>query len=163
MKPKADKPAIQPKIGRPSLYSDELCDKLCLRLISGESLRTICKDEHFPTFQTICNWLLINQSFFEQYARARAMQSEIMADEILAIADDSSKDTLHTFNGGIENTEWTNRSKLRVDARLKLMAILNPKRFGNKVDVTTKGDKVIAAVQINYVFPEGWKPPEIEQ
>lgn len=161
--------AEKPKMGRPIFEKvpDDIANDICEKLMDGLSLRTICKDINLPTFQTVCNWLTKDQAFFEQYARARALQSEIMADEILEIADDSSNDTKEIWKGDVkievENTEWTNRSKLKVEARLKLMSLLNPKRFGTKVDVTSKGDKIITAVQVNYHFPEGWVPPEISE
>jgi hypothetical protein len=151
------------KMGRPIFdkVPDHIANDICEKLMDGLSLRTICKNENLPTFQTVCNWLAKDQTFFEQYARARALQSEIMADEIIEIADDASNDTKTIWKGDtaieVENTEWTNRSKLRVEARLKLMALLNPKRFGTKVDVTTKGDKLtnITAIQVIIEYPNG--------
>lgn len=68
----------------------------------------------------------------KQYARALELRSEIMADEILEIVDDSSNDTLHTATGEKENKEWINRSKARVDARKWLMAKRMPKKYGDK-------------------------------
>jgi len=38
----------------------------------------------------------------------------------------------------VENTEWTNRSKLRVEARKWVAAKLKPKKYGDKVETETK-------------------------
>jgi hypothetical protein len=69
-----------------------------------------------------------------------------MADEILEIADDSSNDTKTIHKGGndidIENTEWVNRSKLRVDSRKWLLSKMMPKKYGEKLDVTSLGEKL---------------------
>ena len=35
----------------------------------------------------------------------------------------------------VENKEWTNRSKLRVDARKWVASKLKPKKYGDKLDV----------------------------
>lgn len=37
------------KRGRPSKFTQEIADEICRRLAMGESLRSICRDEGFPT------------------------------------------------------------------------------------------------------------------
>src|SRR5690606_20725933 len=64
------------------------------------------------------------EGFAEQYARARNIGYEVMADEIIEIADGGSDD-------------WQ-RDRLRVDARKWLLAKALPKRFGDRV--TLSGD-----------------------
>lgn len=82
-----------------------------------------------------------------------------MVDEILAIADDGSKDSIvvEGENGGytIENKEWTSRSKLRVEARKWVAAKLKPRKYGDKLDVTTDNKPIIPSVlQIEIVKPK---------
>lgn len=128
------------KIGRPSIYSQELADKICERLMLGESLRKICGDEGMPEKRTVCYWLRDKEDFFHQYARAREVQMELMAEEIMDISDDDSGDTM-TITGpdgklrDIENKEFTSRAKLRVDTRKWIMSKLATKRFGDKQEV----------------------------
>lgn len=40
------------------------------------------------------------------------------------------------------DTEHIQRSKLRVETRLKLLAKWNPKRYGDRIDVTSGGEKI---------------------
>jgi len=133
------------KSGRPSIYSQELADKICLRLAEGETLRSICRDEAMPTRSTITEWVVNDrEGFSDQYARARDMQLEYWSDEIIEIADDAHNDWMER-NGGEDNQSWivngehVSRSKLRSDNRKWLLSKLKPERYGEKV--THAGDK----------------------
>jgi len=129
------------KTGRPSDYTDELADAICERIAGGESLRAICADGKMPCKASVMLWLRKEPSFQTSYAQARARQTEHMADEILEIADDSSQDTEYGENGPKPNSEWIARSRLRVDARLKLMALLNPKKYGKKLALEVNDER----------------------
>lgn len=121
-------------------YTQELADLICERLVEGESLRKICLSDDMPSAALVCRWLGEHDEFREQYARAREAQADTLADEILDIADDGSND----FMGEDEkyNGDAVQRSKLRVDARKWLAAKMLPKKYGDKIDVTTGGDKI---------------------
>jgi hypothetical protein len=119
--------------GRPSDYSDGLADAICERLIMGDSMAAVCRDENMPSESMVYRWLAKYVYFRERYASAREGQADRMVDEILEIADDTSKDTEYGENGPKPNAEWISRSRLRVEARLKLMALLSPKKYGKKL------------------------------
>jgi hypothetical protein len=60
--------------GRPLLYTAELAEEICARMVSGESLRHICKDEHMPGESTVRLWALDDhQGFNAQYVKSRAL------------------------------------------------------------------------------------------
>ena len=66
------------------------------------------------------------------YTRAREVQAEIMAEEIIAIADDSAGDiTIDEDGREIVNHEAIQRSRLRVDARKWVAAKLLPRKYGD--------------------------------
>ena len=128
----------KPKKGRPSLYTEPLAAKICLRLAEGESLRAVCADKAMPSISTVMGWLFDGNhgDFPEQYARAREAQAEIRADEIVDIADDASNDFAADKDGKpVANSEHIQRSRLRVDARKWIAAKLLPKRYGDKLDL----------------------------
>ncbi len=132
------------KNGRPSIYSKELALTICKRLSMGESLRRICQDDEMPNASTVHEWVLEDrEGFAKQYARAREIQAENMFDEILDIADDGSNDFMTITKGkeayNIEDKEVTNRSRLRVDSRKWYLSKVLPKKFGEKLDMTTNG------------------------
>jgi len=74
------------------------------------------------------------KDFADQYARAMELRLDIMAEDILDIADDSSEDELFTEEGKrVFNGEFAARSRIRIDARKWLMGKLKPKKYGDKV------------------------------
>ncbi len=84
-----------------------------------------------------------------RYARACEDRADALADEIIEIADDTNFDSKIVIgkNGietQVENTEWVNRSKLRVDSRKWLLAKLHPKKYGDsqRIDHTTNGKDI---------------------
>ncbi len=114
--------------GRPSTYSNKLTDKICTRLAVGESLRSICKDAKIPAMSTVMLWLQEHDDFSEQYARAREIQAESHADEIIYIAD---------------HEEDINRAKVKIDARKWTASKLKPKKYGSFQQVEHIGDPTL--------------------
>jgi hypothetical protein len=82
----------QPKDACTSGYDREIAETICDRLVNGESLRAICANPAMPARATVFRWLANNQEFRQLYVLARQCQAEDLADEILKIADDSSRD-----------------------------------------------------------------------
>lgn len=129
--------------GRPSGYTQEIADKICERIAEGASMRTVCTPDDMPGLATVFRWLREHSIFRDQYARATEERTEAMSEEILDIADDGSNDFMVIQKGTqsyqIENKEVTNRSRLRVDTRKWLMSKMKPKKYGEKLDMTTNG------------------------
>jgi hypothetical protein len=95
-------------------------------------------------------WLHIHDEFVQRYARACEARTWKLAEETLEIADKviaAEKVTIKP-NGDVERVtgDAVERSKLMVETRLKLMATLNPKRFGQKVDVNHSGTITLEAL-----------------
>ncbi|ELY5861529.1 DNA packaging protein, partial [Cronobacter sakazakii] len=86
------------KTGRPSDYTEELAEIICLRLAEGESLRSVCRDEGMPSKQTVLRWLARNESFRAQYVRAKEEGAEAIAEELFDIADDGSNDWMEKLD-----------------------------------------------------------------
>lgn len=83
----------------------------------------------------------MDEEFSKQYARAREAQADTLADEILEIADDTSRDTIATEkNGEQPNSEWITRSRLRVDARKWLASKMAPKKYGDRIEASHTGE-----------------------
>lgn len=96
-----------------------------------------------PDVSTILYWLNDekDKTFSIQYARAKQAQADIFVDEIIEIADDDSGDLdrVDDYGNRIENKEFTNRSKIRIDARKWAASKLAPKKYGEKLDVDVHG------------------------
>lgn len=128
-------------MGRPTKYSDKIGTLICEEMASGKTLRQICKAEGMPGRSTVHFWLISSDPKFstlrEQYAQARACLVEFWADEIVQIADASDKDTIIKEGRDgeeyeVQNHEWMNRSRLRVDTRKWLMSKLSPTKYGER-------------------------------
>lgn len=129
--------------GRPTIYTKKLGLEICGRIALGESVLSICKDKHMPGHDAVYLWLLDEdkREFSDNYARARSAQAEKMFEEIVSIADDGSNDFMTVVRGkksyNIEDKEVTNRSRLRVDTRKWYLSKVLPKKFGDKLDLTS--------------------------
>jgi hypothetical protein len=126
----------QPKRGRPPDYSAEIAETICERLVNGESLRAICAEPAMPARATVFRWLASNQEFRQLYVLARQCQAEDLADEILKIADDSSRD--YTKKVGADGkVTWVvdrahiARCRLRIATRKRILAWMAPRKYGN--------------------------------
>lgn len=121
--------------GRPTDYSQELVEIICTRIADGESLRAICRDEGMPAKGTVFRWIAQIKEFQDQYEAAMVQRSESMFEDILEIADDTSRDTIDTENGEKANSEWISRSRLRVDARKWMLSKMVPKKYGERLAI----------------------------
>lgn len=83
------------------------------------------------------------EGFSPQYARARDIGLDAVADEMLDIADDGRNDWMENNNpenpGYLFNGEHSSRSKLRVDTRKWYLAKLAPKKYGDKTSMELTG------------------------
>lgn len=142
--------------GRPSIFTPELAATILGRLREGETLRAICRDEGMPVASTVILWTKTREDFAEQYARAREAGYNVMAEQTLEIADDSSRDTYTDDDGNVRvDHEVVNRSRLRVDTRKWLLSKALPKIYGDKLDVTSGGAPLtIATVRYADLVPE---------
>lgn len=144
--------------GRPTIYNDELAAELCQRMSEGESLRSICRDEHMPNVATVCKWLSLKTfpEFNEQYAKAREIQAESLFEELFEIADDASNDWMEKHNSEGEcigwqlNGEHVQRSRLRLDTRKWALSKMFPKKFGefSRTELTGKDGEPMQITQI---------------
>jgi hypothetical protein len=151
-KPETDGEA---KVGRPSTYSEETADAICVELMAGRSLVEICEQDDMPAERTVYVWLLKHPEFVRKYAHAREMQAERGIDEIIPIADDGRNDWMErvnsdgTFIGWMENGEAMRRSQIRIDARKWKASKLRPKVYGDKLAIG--GDDTAPPVRLEMV------------
>lgn len=128
-------------LGRPTIYSDELADKICNLLAEGKSLNTICKDEDMPCRKTIYNWLDQHEIFLHKYAKAKQDSADAHVDSIMDLA----------FMKGVEETDlkyYTDaQGNRRVDAQLLKVQLDALKWTASKLKPQTYGADAILALQ----------------
>jgi hypothetical protein len=117
----------QRPVGRPSLFTPELAAQICEMLAEGQSLRKICEAPEMPSRSSVLLWLRESPEFSSQYARAREACADLLAEDIIAIADEA------------KSKEDAPAIKVRVDARIWVASKLKPKVYGNHQAVAIGG------------------------
>ena len=121
-------------MGRPSSYSPEIVDVICSRIADGESLRSVCSAAGMPDRRTIYRWLRSHVEFVSRYSFATDARAELIAEEVLEIADDASGDYKLVERNGelvwVIDPEVIQRARLRIDTRKWTLAKLAPKKYG---------------------------------
>lgn len=133
-------PKTKPKATRKPIYDKaDYMPEILARIAKGEPLRQICREEGKPSWGTVYAWLDDDKELAERFARARELGEEAIAQECLDIADNGKNDWMEANGqdavGYKLNGEHVQRSKLRIETRLKLLAKWNPKKWGEKVDL----------------------------
>lgn len=124
-------------MGNPSTYAQDLADEICQRLSEGEPLTWICRDEHMPARRTVSDWRRAHPEFDVAFLSAREEGYDVIAQDCVEIADDGSRDYKEEMDGHggtrvVVDHDHIQRSKLRVDTRLKLLAKWDPRRYGDR-------------------------------
>jgi hypothetical protein len=116
---------------------------ICDRIIEGESVKTILKDKDMPSSKTFWKWLDQDKVKVNQYARAKEIYADKVFEDIVLIADGTNEDVF-VDEDGIEQTNHNiiQRDRLRIDARKWHLSKLNPKKYGDKIDMTSGGEKM---------------------
>jgi hypothetical protein len=141
--------AVRRPKGRPSTYCAASAKRICERLAMGETLRGICCAKGMPNESTVRGWVVQDvDGFAARYARARDMGLDTLADEVLEIADDDTRDGYLDADGSRkQNNAAIHRDRLRVDTRKWYLSKLAPKRYGQRVELSsTAADPVIRVI-----------------
>jgi hypothetical protein len=115
---------------------EEIVPQICKRLAQGEPLAVICRDMGISR-RTVNHWREDDKDIAAQFDEARDDGFDVIAAQCLDIADDNGADWMTIKRGSQEievpNREVVDRSKLRVETRLKLLAKWDPRRYGDKL------------------------------
>ena len=150
------------KRGRPTIYTKALTIEICAAIATtSDGLEKICEDhDNFPPWQTIYDWAAHRPDFAESYARAKELQAQLLADQIIEIADTTEEGM--EFTDKADGTQERKRRdmiehrKLRVDARKWVAAKLLPKKYGDRTALTNADGGNIGLTIISSVP----RPPE---
>jgi len=134
-------------LGRPpEPIPQDIVDAACLWLESGLPLTEFCRQKGMPKRSTFLQWCRADVRIHEQVERAREVGFGALAEEALRIADDATNDYM-LRNGKIQvDTECVQRSRLRVETRLKLLACWDPRRYGPKAEIAHTGKMTFEAL-----------------
>ena len=128
--------------GRPSTFTQDLADRICAELAEGRSMRSVLRDDGMPSMTTVFRWLRENETFQQQYARAKEEAADSLADEIVDIADERDGKAIMAEGEEVAvvfDSTAVARNRLRIDARKWIAAKLKPKKYGDKLDLEHSG------------------------
>ena len=117
-------------LGRPTKYSNALSETICEQIAQGKSLVNICGELDISYTQVMV-WLSKYPDFTDKYARAREAQADWYADEIISVIDNAKSD-----RNEIE------RAKIKIEALKWVASKLKPKKYGDKLDLTSAGERI---------------------
>lgn len=110
-----------------SEWTDDLVEELIERMESGETITAITKDPRMPSAATLWRWEDKQDELGERITRARERGYQARADAIM---------------DRVKLCEDPQKGRLEFDAERWYLGKMQPKRFGDKIDVTTGGDKL---------------------
>lgn len=115
-------------------------DNIISSLEEGHSLRKSLGFENISS-RTFYEWINSDDELKKQYARACEERAEKIFEEILEIADKQGEDVIEVDGEVITNHNVINRARLQVDARKWMLGKMQPKKYGDKLDLdhTTNG------------------------
>jgi hypothetical protein len=151
-------------MARKTIKTKAKVDLILEGIAQGKSARAMCIEAGISQ-RVLWNWLANDEELMQQYARAKEIGLDYMAEDMLDIADDGSNDWMEKNdpnNPGYDfNGEHVQRSRLRVDARKWYLSKLAPKKYGDKIVNEHQGgdpDKpILQNIAISFVAAP--KPP----
>ena len=146
-----------------TLNREAVMDVVCEHLSAGKSLNWICENvAGVPTTSTIMDWVRAEPDTLGlRYARAREKGYQLLAEDIIDISEQT-----HTWTTVQELNEDGKpllddkgqpifrkvlvplspdviaHNRLRIDTRKWMLSKMLPKIYGDKLDLTTKGEKI---------------------
>lgn len=130
-----------------SRYTPELGAAICERLSQGTPLLRIAEEIGIP-LSTCRQWEIDIPEHAANSTRARELGCHALAEECLDIADDARNDWMAQNGeddaGWKQNGEHVQRSRLRIDTRLRLIGKWHSKVYGDKQQIEHSGTVSIA-------------------
>lgn len=135
--------------GRPSDFTKELGERICTEIAtSSEGLESICnRVTGFPVPSTVYLWRIRHEIFSEMYARAKEQQAQLLADQIITIADTTEPGEIVTIKPDGEErkiADMTEHRKLKIESRKWLAMKLLPRIYGDKSTIEIPGLSLLA-------------------
>lgn len=120
-------------------------DDIIEEIIEGRAIRNILKDPGFPSASTFFKWLGETPEWEKRYAYACALRADLIFEKMLEVAENTElgEEVTLDHNGmKVVTKDMTNHRRLKADTYKWVLAKMAPKKYGDKLDITTDGDKI---------------------
>ena len=121
---------------------EQIVKSICEDVIENKLSFTQAVKKSPVTFVSFFKWVTESQDLKDLYHYAREIRSDILFEEIIDIADNPQEgETIKEDKNGltIEKGDMLGHRRLQIDARKWVVAKMQPKKYGDKLDVTTDG------------------------
>jgi hypothetical protein len=109
--------------GRQTVRKESTVDFILEQVADGTPLMRVLRGEGMPSQTTWYDWCAADEDLAGRFTRARRLGRDMIAMDALEIADNASEDHVIDADGRpVLVKENIQRSKLRVETRLKLLA-----------------------------------------
>jgi len=131
------------------MYSDDeklkiitdICDSVIDKKISFNK----AVEESEISLISFYKWISNNKELQTLYNYAREVRSDVLFEEIIEIADTTEEgEVIKESEKGvlIERGDMTRHRQLKIDARKWVVSKMQPKKYGDKLDITTKDNSL---------------------
>lgn len=107
-------------MGRRSVFTDEIAQRIINGLMDGMSLVKVCELPGIPTRRTVLNWWESRPDFYARCTRAREMQADLMDDKIRDLIESVTPESAPADRVKLAALQWR-------------AAKLAPKKYGERV------------------------------
>lgn len=119
-------------MARLSEYNFELCKEICIQVAEGKNIKKVlASKEKYPHFATWCEWKREHNELADLYVRSIQDKAESIDSDIEDLLAEIKSGELDPASG-----------RLIIDTLKWKSSKYYPKMFGEKVDVTTGGEKI---------------------
>jgi hypothetical protein len=113
-------------------YNYDTCLEICERVSNGENIKNVlASNKQYPSFPTWCRWKRENDELHNLYTRSIQNKAESLDAEIENVLEEMKAGEL-----------TVPQARVILDTLKWKMSKYYPKMFGDKLDITTDGDKI---------------------
>lgn len=124
-KPTPEKP-LPGKPGRPSIWSQEIADRICELMVEGKDMQEICQMDGMPSRATVLRWQHQRPEFDAQCARAREALAEFELHKLKKLAENCTEKNVNATRVKLNHYQW------------RVMKIA-PRIYGDRAQVEVTG------------------------
>lgn len=122
----------------------EKADIILERIKNGMSLRKATEGNKPCADSTFLDWCNSNPELAEQYTRARAERADRIFEDLTEIAYSEPNIDEH----GKVDSGWVQLQRLKIDTHKWMLGKMSPKKYGDKIDLTSDGEKINITVNV---------------
>ena len=120
-------------MGRPTVYNTVIAQDIVDKVTECYTLYQLCKLPDMPNRDTIYQWLIKYSDFSDKYSKALGIRRSMNFESLLDV---------------IEKEPDVNRARLKVDVIKWQLSKEEPRKYGDKLDVTSDGEKIVPIIQV---------------